>query len=773
MNNISPMHSIVEKLLAGDASCLTQDVIANINSYIVYLLNKEPLTEVEQGIVDDILHISNIIYNNTDRSILVLEDGVYDMLLEKYKRYNPNFQVGAEPVELTNFSTSDVEFVDEEPKGSLFEFQPYMNTNGFLFGNELTKRNSYGQSKFVDSQENKTISKRLRNTSHKYPQLVGTLHKAKFVLDSEAINCGVYNDPNVRVFERDFLRKHVQAGIINPNYIELVLELKYDGVSIEAEVIDKVLSARTRGETQMDKASDLTSILQGYTFTKSVGKFDIKPFGMKFEAVISYNAIRQLNAECGKTYANARNAIIGILGNSKALKYAKYITLVPLQTSHDNMTRDVELEFMNKYYATGEPCRYTVVRGDYNKVLFLVKKFVEEAQAVRDVLPFMYDGVVVSYLDPQIRKTLGRSNSINEYSIAIKFQTKKKLTRCRGISYTVGATGDITPMIHYDPVEFYGMINTKSSGHSYARFMKLNLRPNDILEIEFTNDVMAYVHKANVPENDFNPLKPFGFITNCPECGQPLSVSDTSKSVFCSNIGCPGRTRARVVNMVNKLGFKGFSEETIKTLNLTSFNDLMLMTEERAKVLGPTNAENLIKAIDHLYDSKVPDYILLGSLGFSDIGDKKWKLILKKVSLHELATDSDMSLYYKLENSGRGIGPKTATTIIKERQFFIKDLVYICNNMPNVITSKGLENDKVTLCKTIRFSGVRDKELENRLSIQGHDCSEGSVTKTTDFLLIPFVGYTSSKVDKANKYGVKILTLDEFRLNESSYLSEV
>ena len=146
---------------------------------------------------------------------------------------------------------------------------------------------------------------------------------------------------------------------------------------------------------------------------------------------------------------------------------------------------------------------------------------------------------------------------------------------------------------------------------------------------------------------------------------------------------------------------------------------------------------------------------------------------MKKVSLHELATDSDMSLYYKLENSGRGIGPKTATTIIKERQFFIKDLVYICNNMPNVITSKGLENDKVTLCKTIRFSGIRDKELENRLSIQGHDCSEGSVTKTTDFLLIPFVGYTSSKVDKANKYGVKILTLDEFRLNESSYLSEV
>ena len=93
--------------------------------------------------------------------------------------------------------------------------------------------------------------------------------------------------------------------------------------------------------------------------------------------------------------------------------------------------------------------------------------------------------------------------------------------------------------------------------------------------------------------------------------------------------------------------------------------------------------------------------------------------------------------------------------------------------MPNVITSKGISNDKVALSKIIRFSGVRDKELENRLNMSGHDCSDGSVTKTTDFLLIPFAGYTSSKVDKANKYGVKIITLDEFKLNESSYLSEV
>ena len=778
---MTPTHTIVENLLKGDASCLTQDVIANINYMVLNLINKEPLTKVEESVVDDILHISNIIYNNTDRSILVLEDGVYDLLLEKYKRYNPNFQVGAEPVHfnMNNFNKDNANksYVEDDQTDKLFVLQPYVDTNDFMFGECLSEKVFYGKS-IIDNDNIKVVSKRLRNTNHKYPQLVGTLHKAKFVLDQEAINVGVFDDSNVRIFERDFLRKHVQDGIVNPNYIELVLELKYDGVSIEAEVTDRVLTARTRGETQMDKASDLTPILQGYTFTHAKG-YDITPFGMKFEAVISYNALRELSAECGKTYVNARNAIIGILGNSNAAKYAKYITLVPLQTSHDNMTREEELAFMNKYYATGEPCRYTVVRGNYNEVLFQVKKFVEEAQNMREAMPFMYDGVVVSYLNPQIRKTLGRNNSINEYSIAIKFQTKKKLTRCRGVSYTVGATGDITPMIHYDPVEFYGMINTKSSGHSYARFMELGLKPNDVLEIEFTNDVMAYVHKANIEENLYNPLPPISFISNCPECGTPLTLSDTSKSVYCSNMACPGRTAARLVNMVKKLGFKGFSEEAIKTLKIESFSDLMTLTEERASILGPTNAKNLIDSIEYLYNSKAPDFNILGAIGFSDIGVAKWKTILKSVTLHDIITDSDNNLFFKLTNSGKGIGPKTSATILNERKFFKKDLTYIYN-MPNVIMSKGNNDNSITLGKVIRFTGVRDKELEMRLTSEGHDCSEGSVTKATDILIIPFTGFSSTKVSKAMEYNksnpnhqIKIITLEEFKLNELSYLREV
>lgn len=775
MNN--PMRSIVNQLMRGDASCLTQDVIFNINQIVVNLINKEPLDATEQDVVNDILHISNLIYNNTDRSILVLEDGIYDMLLEKYKRYNPNFQVGAEPVTIGNFGTTDIinDIPEENPSDALFMALPYVDTKNFMFKDELIHRDFYGDA-VIDSNGIKVVSKRLKNTSHKYPQLVGTLHKAKFVLDNDALVKGVYEDSNVRIFERDFLRKHVEQGLINPNDITLVLELKYDGVSVEAEVTDRILTARTRGDTQMDKASDLTPILQGYKFTKA-SSFNIEPFGMKFEAVISYDNLRRLSQECGKNYVNPRNAIIGILGNSEAAKYAKYITLVPLQTSHTNMTRDVELEFMNRWYSTGESCIYTVVRGNYNTVLYQVKRFVDEAESVRDMRPYMYDGVVVSYLDPDIRKRLGRVNSINEYSIAIKFNTKKKLTRCRGISYTVGANGDITPMIHYDPIEFYGMINTKSSGHSYSRFLELGLRPNDIIEIEYVNDVMAYVRKAQIPENQYNPLRPFMFTQTCPECGQQLVLSESGKNVKCDNMMCKGRVTARITNMVSKLGFKGFSEETIKTLNIKSFKDLMTLTEERASILGPVNCANLINAIEQLYDTAVPDYILLGSLGFTNIAATKWKNILRSVPLSTIIKASKTELFFKLNSSAKGIGDKTADIINKERDFFLEDLHYIYN-MPKVVLSKGDNLDAISLGKVIRFSGIRDKELETRLISKGHDCSDGSVTKNTDFLIVPNISYSSGKITKAQEYNakssnhkIKILTIDEFKLNEDTYLN--
>ena len=80
-------------------------------------------------------------------------------------------------------------------------------------------------------------SKKNVNVPHMYPKLVGSLDKCKFVLDKEAIDRGVYDNESVTIFERDFLAKHLQMGLIDMNTpFEMIAELKYDGISVEADV---------------------------------------------------------------------------------------------------------------------------------------------------------------------------------------------------------------------------------------------------------------------------------------------------------------------------------------------------------------------------------------------------------------------------------------------------------------------------------------------------------------------------------------------------------
>ena len=95
----------------------------------------------------------------------------------------------------------------------------------------------------------------------------------------------------------------------------------------------------------------------------------------------------------------------------------------------------------------------------------------------------MFDGVVISYTDEKIRAKLGRENYVNKYSMAVKFDPETKLTTFLGYTFEVGQTGNICPMIHYAPIEFFGTFHNKTSGASLNRFNELALRPGDIIEV--------------------------------------------------------------------------------------------------------------------------------------------------------------------------------------------------------------------------------------------------------------------------------------------------
>ena len=361
---------------------------------------------------------------------------------------------------------------------------------------------------------------------------------------------------------------------------------------------------------------------------------------------------------------------------------------------------------------------------------------------------FQYDGVVIEYTDSYLRQRLGMKNSIPEYAIAIKFPPMRRESIFTHYTYSVGQTGVIVPMAHFQPVEFMGAIHNKTTLHSYKRFRTLMLKPGDKVYLTLNNDVIVYLNKCPDEEQDPNNHNPYEeFPEVCPSCGQPLSQSDSGDSVYCTNFYCKERCIARIANMLKKLNIKDFSTQTMRLLGIYSFVDLMgSRNSDALNKLGPVERENFNAMIKELCSTQYPDYRVLGSIGFTGIAADTWKLICQKFEWEKLifGDEEEIAQLSKI----KGIGPKTINTIREERRFFSKDLDYVKRFM--VITSTFNPNE-VTNRPQVRMTGVRDSKLSWAFMAKGFDITDGAVTKDTMILIVPYIGFKSTKVDRAIK----------------------
>ena len=726
-----------------------------ISNLSTELINNYNWSVEEQNVADLIIKIGNITYNNSSVDTLPLDDGLYDQLLVCYRRYNPNYQVGSIPTQFEEKPQN--EFEEEKVMINMLTEKDFESKLYVLdLWNYKTQLDSKYKSMIMDFTRS-NISKRLINTKHKYPELVGTLDKCKFVLNQDAIDKELFNKPSVAVFERDFIQMCIMRNIIQPNEVfEMVAELKYDGISIEAEVCgDTIVSALSRGDTGEDIATDLTPILGGYKFVNAKDVPTDINFGIKFEAVITKLDLDRMSARRGKFYKNCRNAIIGLFGSSDAYLLRDYITLIPLATSLE-MDRITELKFLNKYYSSGHYNRYCILKGDYKSILFQVKQFVESAEVIRPILPYLIDGVVISFIDPHKKEMLGRENSVNKYSMAIKFIPKKVRTIFLGYTFSIGKSGDIIPMVHFKPCEFIGTIHTKQTLHSYNRFKELNLIKGQEIDIEYANDVLTYVTKPDTEYNRNIKGEPFKFIEVCPCCGSKIEISESGKSAYCPNRECGERKIMRMVDMISRLGFKDFSEETVRTLNLTSLKQLFGITVEQLSILGPINAQKFMETLNNIINNPIPDYKILSAIGLDDMAEEKWKTILKELSIHDIINLKYDELYNKLI-SIKSIGNKIAETICLCRQLYEEDLNIIISRL-NIINYKDQESKP-----KIALTGFRDKAYIDLLNDNGFDVSDKySLTKDCYCLITNDINSTSGKMDKAKKFGIPIYTKQQF-----------
>lgn len=731
-----------KRLLTGDAR-MSPNEVNFINLTIDNILRKKYIDSCELEDVTNIIKISNLLYNNGANAALPLSDAKYDALLVLCRKQQIPYPVGAPPVKL--FNVEEVSRLEPSSGGLKEVMSVVRDKDDMLFFQNIVddtvppRREDFIAKENLDEYE---IGRKMRNVHHAY-DMCGTLSKCKFVLNNDARAVGAFTDPTVQIFERDFLGSFIQRGIINQNNIDLVLSLKYDGISVEATVKgDTIIYACTRGDTANNEASDLTPFLGGKKFIRATGNVDdTETFGIKFEMIITYENLDKLSTITGKSYANARNAVIGIAGAKNARRYRDFVTLVPLESSL-NIPREAEIEFLNKYYSSGITMRCVGVHGAYAEALYQVKRFVDESNRLRGFMNFQYDGVVAEFADDGLRKALGKKNAIPNYAIAIKFPPLRRRSVFTHYTFTVGKTGVITPMAHFEPVEFLGAIHDKTTIHSYRRFKDLDLRPGDMVDLTLNNDVIVYLTKDESQPKNSNPPEEFPAV--CPSCGKPLMMSDSGDTVFCNNIACPEREINRVSDMLAKLNIKDFSVESIRALGVKSLTDLLNIGKEKVKsILGPTEADNLEIRLNELRTNVYPDFRIMGAIGFPNIGVETWKKILTKIKFEDIIKSSNDDLEKYLSGIA-GIGPKTRDIILKYRPYFMKDM----QTAFNCLHYKSYSN---TYRYEIRITGFRDQALLDKFNnapTQEFNATDGSVTNSIFMLIVPYEGFVSSKVER-------------------------
>lgn len=696
------------------------------------LLQKKSIDIEDYAILSDLLCVLNTIYESI--GISIIDDDIYDKLQNLYQSYTDG-------VQYKNFITLDTSKLDIQISE---DFNPSSVTSVSFNGYDGEVKKELKSLFIFDDSVLNTQKEIIHDT-----KMVGTLDKCKFILVND-VPQDLLNDPSVSILERDFFGYHIGKGIISPDeIINVVVELKYDGLSIVSE-IDRgnVKSAITRGDLSQNTGANRINALKNKYFPKHYDE-KMDPDFVKFEAIITYDDLYRYNAKENIKYKNPRTAISGIMNRLDVENFEEYITLVPLKsaTFADKMDRAAEIELLSDIYSTRIPINklYRVISGNYIQVLYQIKMFAEEANLSRDTMPFMYDGVVISYIDKHIIKKLGRKNHVDKYSIALKFPSLSKVTTFRDYFYTVGKDGRITPMAEFDIIEFNGTVHTISSLHSYKRYKELGLFPGEQIQVDYVNDVMPYIKKISDTHCEVPDII-------CPECGTSATI--IKDMAFCKNPNCSGIIKARTTDMLAKLGFDGISISFVERTKLSTLLEVLTLDEIKLKSFGFGTVQiiNILQSINIVKGREILDYNYIGSFGFTGISNERFKLILAQYNINELIDICNNKEIEKLV-SIRGIGIVIAETIIREMPIFMNDIL-ACMNILNIFTTKGSTNESKGV---IKISGFRDDQVLQMLTNRGYDVSYTAVNKNTDYLIVPDKYYKSSKTATAEKYGVKII----------------
>ena len=558
-----------------------------------------------------------------------------------------------------------------------------------------------------------------------------------------------------------------------PSGVEIVCELKYDGLSISLWYEKGVLvRALTRGDGQQgdDVIANIKTIP---SIPWKIERADVPEFfELRGEVLLPWTRFEALNKEREEQeeplFANPRNAASGTLKLQDPKEVARRgLEAYLYYMLGENLPGKTHFERLETAKSWGFPVSEAIkVCKNVDEVMAFIAYWDTE----RKNLPVATDGIVLKVNDLAQQEELGYTAKTPRWAIAYKFPAEKQLTLLKAITYQVGRTGVITPVANLEPVQLSGTIVQRATLHNEDFIKSLDIRPGDKVWVEKGGEIIPKITGKGERLEVIGDSE-YSFPTVCPECGAPLVRVEGEAAWRCPNeAGCPPQIKGKIEHFVSRkaMNIDGLGEETIDLLyrqgllkNIADIYDLKLEDIAAQERLGEKSAQNMLAGIEA--SKKVPWSRVLFALGIRMVGETTAKKIAKRYNTIDSLQWATAEQLCAIED----VGPQIAENIVA---YFndLRNLEILERLRQAGLQMEGEAAEEPTSDKlagmSIVISGTfaQHSRDEYKAMIEAHGGkNSGSVSKKTSFILAG-ENMGPEKRKKAEELGIKMMTEEEF-----------
>jgi len=583
-----------------------------------------------------------------------------------------------------------------------------------------------------------------------------------------------YNISEIEDFD-----KRIKKIILSENVkdhskeLEYILELKLDGLSISLIYENGVLvQAVTRGDGQVGE--DVTeNIMEITTIPKKLKKnVSLEVRGEIILPISSFNRINQEREDDGEdVFANPRNAASGTIRQLDKTIVAErgldcYLYYLVNAENYGINTHLESIEYIEKlgFKTTKIFEKYT----DFKEL----EKSIDKWHNDRKKLDYETDGLVIKVNNFALYETLGYTTKSPRWAIAYKFPAEQVKTKLMDVTFQVGRTGVITPVAELEAVNLSGSVVKRASLHNFDEIRRKDIKIGDNVIVEKAAEIIPQVVNVVFDDRTGKEIE-IQEPANCPVCNSKLAHEEGLVALKCHNPLCPEKVKRQIAYFVSRdaMNISGLGDKIIEKFielgKIKTIVDIYSLEKYREELenlekMGQKSVDNLINSIE---SSKNRDFSkVLYALGIPFVGKFNANLLTKTFkNIENLKNQSIENLL-----AVKGIGDKVAiavNTFLNDENNWkiITDLQNI--GLQFAVDETNSEEIADNPIKDKNFLATGKLQKYKRNDIKDIILSKGgnylsAVSKNLDFLIAG--EKAGSKLEKAEKLGVRVLTEDEF-----------